>query len=47
MNRVWRQFRLEWKLFSRDRMAMFWTFLFPVFMLAGFASSSARARARR
>ena len=36
MNKVWRQFRLEWKLFSRDRMAMFWTFLFPVLMLTGF-----------
>jgi ABC transporter DrrB family efflux protein len=36
MNKVWRQFRLEWKLFSRDRMAMFWTFLFPVLMLSGF-----------
>lgn len=31
-----RQFLIEWKLFSRDRVAMFWTFLFPVLMLGGF-----------
>lgn len=31
-----RQFILEWKLFSRDRTAMFWTFLFPLLMLLGF-----------
>src|SRR5512145_2079714 len=30
------QFQMEWKLFRRDRMAMFWTFLFPVVMLLGF-----------
>jgi ABC-2 type transport system permease protein len=30
-----RQFVLEWKLYSRDRAAMFWTFLFPVLMLLG------------
>lgn len=30
------QFQMEWKLFRRDRMATFWTFLFPVFMLLGF-----------
>ena len=38
MNRIWRQFRLEWLLFRRDRMAMFWTFLFPVLMLALFGA---------
>src|SRR6185436_14924567 len=26
----------EWKLYSRDRAAMFWTFFFPVLMLLGF-----------
>lgn len=31
-----RQFRMEWKLFGRDRMAMFWTFFFPVALLLGF-----------
>lgn len=31
-----RQFLTEWKLYSRDRVAMFWTFLFPVLMLLGF-----------
>jgi ABC-2 type transport system permease protein len=31
-----RQFVMEWKLYSRDRAAMFWTFLFPVLMLLGF-----------
>lgn len=30
-----RQFVMEWKLYSRDRGAMFWTFLFPVLMLLG------------
>jgi len=30
-----RQFAMEWKLYSRDRGAMFWTFLFPVLMLLG------------
>ncbi|MFI5184753.1 MAG: ABC transporter permease [Vicinamibacteria bacterium] len=30
-----RQFVMEWKLYSRDRAAMFWTFLFPVLMLLG------------
>jgi ABC-2 type transport system permease protein len=32
---LWRQFRIEWKLYVRDRTAMFWTFLFPVLMLVG------------
>ncbi|HEU4951782.1 MAG TPA: ABC transporter permease [Holophagaceae bacterium] len=30
------QFRMEWKLYVRDKGAMFWTFLFPVLMLLGF-----------
>jgi ABC-2 type transport system permease protein len=33
-----RQFLIEWKLYSRDRVAMFWTFLFPVLMLLGFGT---------
>src|SRR6266853_5415358 len=31
-----RQFRIEWRLYARDRGAMFWTFLFPLLMLFGF-----------
>ena len=31
-----RQFLMEWKLYSRDRVAMFWTFLFPLLLLLGF-----------
>jgi ABC-2 type transport system permease protein len=31
-----RQFVMEWKLYSRDRPAMFWTFFFPVLMLLAF-----------
>jgi ABC-2 type transport system permease protein len=30
------QFRVEWRLYARDRGAMFWTFLFPLLMLFGF-----------
>ncbi|HTS01117.1 MAG TPA: hypothetical protein VMN04_01220, partial [Thermoanaerobaculia bacterium] len=30
------QFRSEWRLYARDRGAMFWTFLFPLLMLFGF-----------
>lgn len=30
------QFRVEWRLYVRDRAAMFWTFLFPLLMLFGF-----------
>jgi ABC-2 type transport system permease protein len=30
------QFRIEWRLYLRDRGAMFWTFLFPLLMLFGF-----------
>lgn len=33
---LWRQFLMEWKLYLRDKGAMFWTFLFPVLMLLGF-----------
>jgi ABC-2 type transport system permease protein len=33
---LWRQFRNEWRLYARDRGAMFWTFLFPLLMLFGF-----------
>jgi len=33
-----RQFLIEWKLYSRDRVAMFWTFAFPVLMLLGFGT---------
>jgi ABC-type multidrug transport system permease subunit len=33
-----RQFVMEWKLFSRDRSAMFWTFAFPMLLLAGFGT---------
>lgn len=36
MSMLWRQFRMEWKLFGRDRMATFWTFFFPVLMLLAF-----------
>ncbi len=33
---LFRQFLMEWKLYTRDRGAMFWTFAFPVLMLLGF-----------
>lgn len=33
---LWRQFRSEWRLYVRDRGAMFWTFLFPLLMLFAF-----------
>ena len=33
---LWQQFRIEWRLYMRDRGAMFWTFLFPLLMLFGF-----------
>lgn len=35
---LWRQFRIEWRLYLRDRAAMFWTFLFPLLMLFGFGT---------
>jgi len=31
-----RQFGTEWRLYARDRAAMFWTFAFPLLMLFGF-----------
>src|SRR5438270_10666163 len=33
---LWLQFRSEWRLYVRDRGAMFWTFAFPLLMLFGF-----------
>jgi ABC-type multidrug transport system permease subunit len=33
-----RQFRLEWTLYARDRVAMFWAFAFPALMLLGFGT---------
>jgi ABC-type multidrug transport system permease subunit len=33
---LWRQFKIEWRLYARDRGAMFWTFAFPLLMLFGF-----------
>jgi ABC-type multidrug transport system permease subunit len=33
---LFRQFRTEWRLYARDRAAMFWTFFFPLLMLFGF-----------
>ncbi|MEA2166569.1 MAG: type transport system permease protein [Thermoanaerobaculia bacterium] len=33
---LWRQFKIEWRLYLRDRGAMFWTFAFPLLMLFGF-----------
>jgi ABC-type multidrug transport system permease subunit len=35
---LWRQFVIEWKLYARDRVAMFWSLAFPVLMLAGFGT---------
>jgi ABC transporter DrrB family efflux protein len=35
---LWRQFLMEWRLYSRDRVAMFWTFAFPVVLLMGFGT---------
>ncbi|MDR3670615.1 MAG: ABC transporter permease [Holophaga sp.] len=33
-----RQFLMEWKLYSRDRVALFWTFAFPLLLLLGFGT---------
>src|SRR5436305_10996266 len=33
---LWLQFRNEWRLYMRDRGAVFWTFAFPLLMLFGF-----------
>ncbi len=30
---LWRQFKIEWRLYLRDRAAMFWTFAFPLLAL--------------
>jgi ABC transporter DrrB family efflux protein len=35
---LWRQFKIEWRLYVRDRAAMFWTFAFPLLMLFGFGA---------
>ncbi|WP_243314686.1 ABC transporter permease [Geothrix paludis] len=35
---LWRQFAMEWRLYRRDRVAMFWTFAFPVVLLLGFGT---------
>ncbi len=35
---LWRQFVMEWRLYSRDRVAMFWTMAFPVLLLLGFGT---------
>jgi ABC transporter DrrB family efflux protein len=32
------QFRVEWKLYARDRVALFWAFAFPALMLLGFGT---------
>lgn len=32
---LWRQFVMEWRLYARDRVAMFWTMAFPVILLLG------------
>jgi ABC-2 type transport system permease protein len=33
---LWEQFLVQWRLYVRDRGAMFWTFLFPLLMLFAF-----------
>lgn len=33
-----RQFMMEWRLYARDRVALFWNFAFPVLMLVGFGT---------
>jgi ABC-2 type transport system permease protein len=38
MMMLWRQFAMEWRLYSRDRVAMFWTMAFPVLLLMGFGT---------
>ncbi len=35
---LWRQFAMEWRLYSRDRAAMFWTMAFPVILLLFFGT---------
>ena len=38
LRKVARQFALEWKLYSRDRVALFWSMAFPMLMLLGFGT---------
>jgi ABC-2 type transport system permease protein len=33
---LWRQFKIEWRLYLRDRGAMFWSYAFPLLALFGF-----------
>jgi ABC-type multidrug transport system permease subunit len=35
---LWRQFAMEWRLFSRDRVALFWSMAFPVLLLLFFGT---------
>ena len=35
---LWRQYKIEWRLYLRDRTAMFWTFAFPLLALFGFGA---------
>ena len=35
---LWRQFAMEWRLYARDRVALFWTMAFPVLLLIGFGT---------
>jgi ABC-2 type transport system permease protein len=35
---LWRQFKIEWRLYLRDRAAMFWTFAFPLLALFAFGA---------
>ncbi len=36
MSMLLRQFLLNWKLFLREKSAVFWTLVFPVLMLVAF-----------
>jgi ABC transporter DrrB family efflux protein len=38
LQQLYRQFRIEWTLFARDRIALFWGFAFPALMLLGFGT---------
>ena len=38
MMMLWRQFVMEWRLYGRDRVALFWTMAFPVLLLLGFGT---------
>ncbi len=35
---LWRQFAMEWRLYRRDPVALFWTMAFPVVLLLGFGT---------